>query len=588
MRRDNSQPGLAAILIGVGLFAVGPTTSAQPTPTTTPGPQMRREVRIPVTASPGARMTRDAASAAAAPAAKEMAKEATPASASVKASAVDVTTRSRAVLRRSMEAQAEGNSAGAKEAYDDARREAAEGKVTRATAAQAALSYARTLESEATPEAARSRLPEVKATYQEVITLGTPAQRIEAQNNLAVFSLRAGEPKDALRLLESIDAGTLGPEERQIYEYNYARALEQSGKGQEAYERYVKVLEKDPAFEPAITGAFRVLRSSSVPRIREAVQLTSSLLSKGQQEATGEELRQVLELWSKESEAQELLAVFLDYYRQSNLTLENFRSKESPWLRALAERNPSLAPAIKEIAVAAEGEMPILVDHQEARLFFPAWSRGPSKEEFSSFLKMVGDWYDHAEKPRPALARYAAAWAVNPLNTDAALYAGVILSDHSLTLDPTGRLLDRLTRGLFIHKGMAYQGSDWVNILRLHTVLGSIFEKQGRWGPTGNSHSAIFQWTHALRAEDEVRRQNPEFPPSPGLYLHLGECHERLGDSQQAWNNYVKASTAFLKASKPEDATRALERARSLPLTLSPGQERTIHQLEEEITRRGG
>jgi tetratricopeptide (TPR) repeat protein len=528
---------------------------------------------------------------AAAPAAKEIVKEVTPASASVNASAVDVTARSRAVLRHSVEAQAEGNAARAKEAYDIARREAAEGKVTRTTAARAALSYARTLEGKATsegiatPEAARSRLPEIKATYQEAITLGTPAERIEAQNNLAVFSLRAGEPENALRLLESIDAGTLGPEERQVYDYNYARALEQSGKGQEAYERYVKVLQKDPAFEPAITGAFRVLRSSSVPRVREAAQFAISLLAKGQQEPTGEEVRQTLGVWSG---AQQLLAVLLEYYRQSNLTLANYRGKESPWLRALAKRNPSLAPAIKEITVASEGEMPILVDPQEARLFFPAWSGGSSKKQFSSFLKMVGDWYDHDDKPRPALARYAAAWAVNPANTDAALYAAVILSDHSLGLDPTGRLLDRLTQGLFIDKEMAYQRSDWVNILRLHTVLGTIFENQERWGPPGDSHSAIFQWTHALRAEDEVRRENPEFPPSPGLYLHLGASHERLGDAQQAWKGYVRASTAFLKASKPEDASRALERARSLPLTLSPSQEGTIHQLEQEITRRRG
>ncbi|HEV8117445.1 MAG TPA: hypothetical protein VGQ32_02910, partial [Thermoanaerobaculia bacterium] len=253
-------------------------------------------------------------------------------------------------------------------------------------------------------------------------------------------------------------------------------------------------------------------------------------------------------------------------------------------LTRLAAGSAVLDAPIRQMAAAVKGEVPILLDRGAAGDFFSAWVWDAWKSEpFSRFLKTIGDSYDRAEQPRQALARYTAAWSIDSANTEAALYAAVILSDHSTELDPSGRLLDRLTEGLIEDKMAAYRKLDWVNVLRLHTVLGDIFERKDKWGPPGNPRSAVYQWTAALRAESEVRKAKPGFLPSPGLYLRLGNCYQRLGDREAAWNGYVKASSAFLKISKPEEAAGALERSRGLGVPLTPEKEMALRSLESAV-----
>ena len=58
-----------------------------------------------------------------------------------------------------------------------------------------------------------------------------------------------------------------------------------------------------------------------------------------------------------------------------------------------------------------------------------------------------------------------------------------------------------------------------------------------------------------------------------------------MGDPDLAWNAYAKAAYAFLKSSKPEDAARALERARSLVKFMTPQQTETVRTLENAIAR---
>ncbi|HKA36831.1 MAG TPA: hypothetical protein VKH43_08425, partial [Thermoanaerobaculia bacterium] len=296
------------------------------------------------------------------------------------------------------------------------------------------------------------------------------------------------------------------------------------------------------------------------------------------------EVRRALEASPSAPDAQRLLAILVEYYAAARFEPAEFQAEEGRALTRLAARSAVLDAPIRQMAAAVKGEVPILLDRGAAGGFFPAWVWDQWKTEpFSRFLKTIGDSYDRADQPRQALARYAAAWALDSANTEAALYAAVILSDHSTDLDPSGKLLDRLTEGLFDDKMAAYRKLDWVNVLRLHTVLGDIFERQDKWGPPGNPRSAVFQWTAALRAESEVRKVKPGFQPSPGLYLRLGNCYQRLGDREAAWNGYVKASYAFLKISKPEEAAGALERSRALGVPVTAEKEKTLRSLESAL-----
>jgi hypothetical protein len=124
-----------------------------------------------------------------------------------------------------------------------------------------------------------------------------------------------------------------------------------------------------------------------------------------------------------------------------------------------------------------------------------------------------------------ALSRYALAWSVNRGDVSAALYAADVLMEHGSDEDPHGLLLNRFIEKLFTSKGEAYKSEDWLNILRLHTVLGTIYSRQKQWGTAGDPRSARFQFEHALQAEQRYRSQHPEFPRSPGLYAQLGEVY---------------------------------------------------------------
>jgi tetratricopeptide (TPR) repeat protein len=489
------------------------------------------------------------------------------------------------LLRQGGYAQAQGDLAAAKSAFNDAR-QAAKTEKTTGLEAQAALQYARTIQSLETSQLTKEHVAEAKTAYADAIRLGTPQQRVHAQNDLAILSLRQGDPQQAVAMLRRVDVGALEPGERSLYAYNYGRALELSGNGPEAYQKYTQVLEQSPEFDLASEGAFRLLRASRPARVGEAARLAEMLLGRGQQESAVRELRRALEIWAAEPDAQRLLAVLVRYFVAARIDPRQFRKNEWPALRSLSERGPRLAPAIKQIATAYEGKVPTFVERGSARGFFDAWSPESWKSEpFSRLLKTIGDSYDRAEQPRQALALYSGAWSLDPTNTEAALYVALILRDHADGLDPGGRLLSRMTESVFEEKGIAYQKQDWLNILRQHVLLATLFEKEGKWGPRGNPRSAIFQWTNALRADDRIRQRDPNFPLSPAIYLHLGECHMRVGDPDLAWNAYAKASYAFLKSSKPEDAAAALERARSLAKFMTPQQLETVRTLENAIAR---
>jgi tetratricopeptide (TPR) repeat protein len=489
------------------------------------------------------------------------------------------------LLRQGHYAQAQGDLAAAKRAFTEARDVAKTEKAT-GLEAQAALHYAQMIQSLDAAQLTSERVSEARTAYSEAIRLGTPKQRVQAQNDLAVLSLKRGDSRQAVATLREVDVQALEPEQRSLYTYNYGRALELNGNGPEAYQKYTQALEQDPGFDLATEGAFRLLRAFRPPRVGEAARLAETLLSRGQQKSAARELRRALEAWAAEPDAQRLLAVLLRYYAAARTDPSQFRRSEWPALRNLADRGPQLAPAIRQIATAYAGEVPVFVERGSARGFFNAWSPESWKSEpFSRLLKTIGDSYDRAEQPRQALALYSGAWSLDPTNTEAALYVALTLRDHAEGLDPGGRLLDRLTESVFEEKGIAYQQLDWVNILRQHVLLATIFEKQGRWGPRSNPRSAFFQWTNALRADDQVRQRDPGFPLSPGIYLHLGECQARVGDPGLAWNAFAKAANAFLKVSKPEEAAAALERARALVKYMTPQQLETVRSLEDAIAR---
>jgi hypothetical protein len=189
---------------------------------------------------------------------------------------------------------------------------------------------------------------------------------------------------------------------------------------------------------------------------------------------------------------------------------------------------------------------------------------------------------DAADRPQGALARAWAAWLLDR-DPDNALATASVLEAHPELRTGPPRVLDLLIRTLFETKGDAYARRDWPTIVRLHTILGGIFEQQGRWGPQHGPEGALFQWEHAAAASVQARREQPAFGASPGVDLHLAECYRRLQRLPDAWEQYLRAAEAFVSDGRPADAMKAAAAGRALGVTPSAQDEQRLEAIQAAI-----
>ncbi len=383
-----------------------------------------------------------------------------------------------------------------------------------------------------------TRLHRLESAYRDAVQLGDVSQRAAAHNGWATTLLREGDAADAVQQLNAIDLPQVEPARRAVYRYNLAMANERLGNWEQAYNSYIAAIADKPEYQSASEAAFRLLHSRPEPHINEAVKLSETLLSKGQTASAERYTKQYLDLWAKAPGSQRLLAALLEYYAVAPLTLETLQTQEWSYLQHLAA--------------------------------------------MAGLLKRTGDLFREAGKFREALARYSAAWALAG-DSEAALYAASLLHEQRQLIDSNGQLFDHLVQGIFEVKGIQYSKQDWPNILRLHTILGTIFEQEKKWGSESDSHSAIFQWRHAIDAEEQVRRADPTFPRSPMLYLKLANAYRETGHSSVALDLYLSAADAFVAASNPQQAKVAIKQVQSLNMKIAPSARERIQKLDYAI-----
>ena len=129
---------------------------------------------------------------------------------------------------------------------------------------------------------------------------------------------------------------------------------------------------------------------------------------------------------------------------------------------------------------------------------------------------------------------------------------------------------------------MDYRRVDWPNILRMHTLLGTIFEQEKKWGSETELRSAIFQWRHAIDAESQIRKTNPNYPRSPMLYVKLANAYREKGDPQ-AVDFYLSAAEVFAASENARQARSALEAASSLEGAKSPSVQQHMQRIDIAI-----
>ena len=425
-----------------------------------------------------------------------------------------------------------------------------------------------------------------KTAYSRAIEVGDASQQASARNGLATLLLHKGDPAGALAQLQAINLQQVDASHRAVYRYNLGVANEKAGKWTEAYSSYIAAIADKPDYESSAEATFRLLRSAPTPHVAEAVKFNEALLSAGQISFAGTYTRQLLEIWAGSPDSQQLLAALLRYYAVSPLTLEDLRERELPYLNRVVSAAPHLGKAVGNLQLACFGRFAPVFEPYQARDVFGAWGDQEwQREAMAGMLKRAGDLLKEKGSFQDALARYSAAWALG-LDSDAALYAASLLHDQRPLIDANQELFDQLLRGIIEVKGMDYRRVDWPNILRMHTLLGSIFEQEKKWGSETELRSAIFQWRHAIDAESQIRKTNPNYPRSPMLYVKLANAYREKGDPQ-AVDFYLSAAEVFAASENAKQARSALEAASSLAGSKSASVQQRMQRIDAAITAIG-
>ena len=503
-------------------------------------------------------------------------------------------------LQRTESLAASGRIAEAEQEYRTALRQAA-GPQQRA---ESALALARLLagsqDKSAPPRA------EVADLYALAAREATGKLRVEAHNSYGVYLLQQGDAARAASVLSAVKrdleaSSELDPAARSRFLFNYGAALEKSGRKDEAAKAYQQAVDLDPGFMPACDATFRLARSGSSPDFQRITALVERLIQAGQLDS----VRKYLEETSRRYTDPEQIVLQARYLTAARIGPDQkgraaelddwwnpaLKSGRRPGeeLKVLPDKSRQRLELIDRSYFLddprgdLQGNLPLLLDPEEGRGFTRVWQDSQqSADAFSGLLLMLGDWYLRQGQPAAALPRYALAWS-SAGNLDAAVQLATLLQTHREKVDPDGQVLDRLVSVLFDGKGDAYLQGDWPNILRFHTVLATIFERQERWGSSGDPRSAIFQWERALTAQQRLRPATEEQKVAPGLHARLATAYRAVGRNEEALSHFLTAGEQYVALRRPDAAEPVLLRAGELAAGAGDEQTRRLETLQAAL-----
>lgn len=403
--------------------------------------------------------------------------------------------------------------------------------------------------------------------YKEALPFLKGDIRLLTTNNYGALLLRQKNPKEALRVLKSVEkeySKTPDPVKKSTYYYNLGRAYETSGDPIRARASYQSSALADPAFSPASRAVNRLLTriEASTTFFRETAEWLTAMVERGDLPLSEKTLLSVLsqKAWYTRDGFEILLIPFICYLTEVKIGPERF---SMDWADKLP---PEDLAAKKTTAVVREIISAYTKNHE---INFRPGSSSPSfiatlgaakhagqVKRVTRFVKMIGDQYKAMGMPQKALQRFAAAWTMDTSNMEAAYAIAYTLLDSSADLPGMDNLLDSFTFQLFELKGAAYRaplGQDWENILRFHLVLGTIYSRKGIWGNRYDARSAIFQLEHAVKSHSRLTNQKKgkDAGPIAGVQVELGNAYKETGDYGQAGSIYVTAAQSAIRENDP-------------------------------------
>jgi hypothetical protein len=398
--------------------------------------------------------------------------------------------------------------------------------------------------------------------YAYAIRAGDAPQQVLASNNLAAARLAQGDVNAAVATMDDGFAAAKSlpdPGMRAQYLYNYGKILERSGseRSVEAYAQYRQAaLDAPRRADPAAAGVSLALKRGEPA---QAAGFLDLLVRHGHLDSATRGVRDAMDegdLLARDDRG-DVAAVLFDLIPAQNTSSADFATSWQPYL---AERGSTAAPAsatmlrLVSLGYADTNEIPRVQRSREAIAALNAQALSADQRKAAArYFTQVGAQRAAEGDDEAAYALYTLAGGLDESNIDAALYRANLLLAHRETLDPDGQRLNRFVDELFLGKGEAYLGDDWQAILRFHTVLGTIFWQQRKWGDPRDPRGAIFQLEHAVQAR-KMLGEGENVPRIPGVYELLAQCYSAVRRPAEAYDAQLDAARDALAQ---QDAPRA-------------------------------
>ncbi|MBV8517025.1 MAG: hypothetical protein JO197_06415 [Acidobacteria bacterium] len=420
---------------------------------------------------------------------------------------------------------------------------------------------------------------QVEAAYQKALKDAQGMLSFKAHNDYAVFLLDRGDHARAQQIFADgvKDCDSVSQKTAARYRYNFALSQARSGQMEPALATYRRALENDPTLEPASNAAFNIVNELGPQRgAAEAVDLIELLIDRNQLGEAEKRITQALDPargeWQQQSAPMEkLVRLFARWAAKNDNASETVKTLLPPLIAAAANGGEAARERAAELQGLWErSDLPLSFE-SNAELLFPHWPSAEERNDLSHLAMIAADDWELANSGQ-AMARYIVAWQLDPANVDAIVYCAALLDLR----DPSPEreaLFDSMITALFESKRAA--ADDHQALLRLHMVLGSIFEKRGQWGSLTDPRSAAFQYWSAFHEYESLRASEADAPVYPGVHANLGAAYQHIGMAPEAWQQYVSAAELNLTVRQIAAAELMLERADSTGYV--PTAEETAH-----------
>jgi tetratricopeptide (TPR) repeat protein len=402
----------------------------------------------------------------------------------------------------------------------------------------------------------------IELAYQRAVVEARGLLSFKAHNDYAVFLLDRGRPAEAVDIFKSGEPSFDGVPADTVARYlaNYGLAHARSGHPEDALKVYRSALEKDPSFTVPAAAIDSVISGFEPARAAaEEVTLIDQLLRSGRTALARTYIDKMIatEAWHGETAAMErLVRLIVDWFIATEATPEAIAAEWLPKLEHLAaDFDDAAREKVEQLVRVYKGnDLPAAFDGDVSSRF-TRWRAPEERRRLAALLLQAGHAAAEQNEPARAAQRYIAAWELDRENLGALTYLTDLLSTWNG--EASGTLFDQLISMLFEQKGAAIGSGDVAGQLRLHMLLGSIFESREMWGPRWDPRSAAFQYARALGAYERLQAKE-DAPLYPGIHAKLALALEKIGDKAGAWSQYVSAADVNVRGGDVESAEEML------------------------------